>query len=259
MPIYSHSRISTYESCRLQYRFRYVDRIRTGREGIEAFTGSRVHDVLEYLYEEIQDGVLVPLPRLLSDLDARWKRRWHEGVQIVRKGRTAEEYHRVARECIERYYEEYVPFDQEKTLSLERRVVMRMDRDGRVVLQGYIDRLAEARDGAIEIHDYKTSESLPRQEVIHEDRQLALYQIGVQQERPERKRVRLVWHYLRHGKRLVSERSPEALENLKRWTIAKVKQIEAETEYPPRESRLCAWCEYIDRCPVWEGRSPPEV
>ena len=39
MPVYSHSRLATYETCPQQYKLRYIDRIQPpeGEEGIEAF------------------------------------------------------------------------------------------------------------------------------------------------------------------------------------------------------------------------------
>ncbi|MDZ7262649.1 MAG: HAD-IC family P-type ATPase, partial [candidate division KSB1 bacterium] len=43
-----------------------------------------------------------------------------------------------------------------------------------------IDRLMLAPDGAFEVHDYKTGSSLPEQATLDRDRQLGLYQIGVQ-------------------------------------------------------------------------------
>ena len=41
MPVYSNSRLSAFEKCPLQYKYRYIDRIRTGTEGIEAFLAKR--------------------------------------------------------------------------------------------------------------------------------------------------------------------------------------------------------------------------
>jgi len=32
MPVYSHSKFSTYETCPWQYKFRYIDQIRPLRE-----------------------------------------------------------------------------------------------------------------------------------------------------------------------------------------------------------------------------------
>ena len=81
-------------------------------------------------------------------------------------------------------------------------------------LQGFVDRIARTRDGAIEIHDYKTSARVPSQSEVDEDRQLALYQIGVGARFGAQRPVRLVWHYLRQRRMLVSTRTPEQLDAL---------------------------------------------
>jgi len=46
MPVYSHSRIGTFENCPRQYKLKYIDRIQLpeGKTGVEAFLGSRVHE-----------------------------------------------------------------------------------------------------------------------------------------------------------------------------------------------------------------------
>ena len=45
--IYSHSRISTFENCPLQFKFNYVDKVKTEIEDtVEAFLVTRVHEVL---------------------------------------------------------------------------------------------------------------------------------------------------------------------------------------------------------------------
>ena len=53
MPSFSHSRIGKYESCPLQYKFAYIDRIKVVAEDtIETFLGSRAHEALEKLYRD---------------------------------------------------------------------------------------------------------------------------------------------------------------------------------------------------------------
>ena len=52
--VYSHSRISTFETCPLKFKLRYLDKIEPLRGNIEAFMGSRVHDTLEKLYRDKQ-------------------------------------------------------------------------------------------------------------------------------------------------------------------------------------------------------------
>ena len=45
MTIYSHSRLEAFKSCPLKYKFNYIDKIKREEEGIEAFLGSRFHEV----------------------------------------------------------------------------------------------------------------------------------------------------------------------------------------------------------------------
>ena len=60
MVTYSHSKIGCFENCPLQFKFRYIDRIKKEKEeGIEAFMGSRVHDTLEKLYTETGNKVVL--------------------------------------------------------------------------------------------------------------------------------------------------------------------------------------------------------
>ncbi len=69
VPIYSHSRLSVYETCPRQYRFQYVERLEVPEvESVEMFLGSRVHEALEMLYENVRRGRVPPLEGLLEVL-----------------------------------------------------------------------------------------------------------------------------------------------------------------------------------------------
>ena len=99
---------------------------------------------------------------------------------------------------------------------------MALDGEGRYQVQGYIDRLARAADGVLEIHDYKTSNTLPRPEDLKRDRQLTLYQMAVQKRFPEDREVRLIWHYLVQDQTLESSRSPADLDRTRKDTIKEI-------------------------------------
>jgi putative RecB family exonuclease len=253
-PVYSPSRISTYESCPRQYRYRYVDRIPREEESIEAFLGSRVHEALNRLYRDLQLEKHPHLDELLNYYDTEWVRRWHDQVRIVKQDNSIEDYKRLGERCLKDYHNAHKPFDHGQTLGLEHRVTSSLDPAGRYRIQGYIDRLVSVGSGRYEIHDFKTSGRLPVQGVLDADRQLALYQLGVQGTWPEAKEIELVWHYLAFGKELRSRRTPEALDRLKATTIALIDRIEADTEFKPIKSTLCHWCAYKDICPVWNDR-----
>jgi putative RecB family exonuclease len=249
MPEYSISQLDKFEQCALQYKFLYVDKIRRYEEGVEAFLGSRFHEAMEWLYRE-RDVRVVPLEELLDRFERTWAEKWHPGVVIRKEGRTADDYRLMGRRFIEDYYKRHQPFEEGKVLGLERYIRFKLDDEGRYNCKGVIDRLALAPDGAFEVHDYKTGSKLPDQAELDEDRQLALYQIGVRRLWPEAKDVRLIWHMIAFDVEMRSTRSEDALDRLKAELGELIETIEAEREFAPHESALCDWCPYWDLCPV---------
>lgn len=249
MPVYSHSKLQTYENCPRQYKLRYVDRIDLpeGGEGIEAFLGSRVHEVLEKLHKELILTKLNSLEDLFAYYKDQWEKNWHDNVLIVKKGFKAEHYRSAGKEAIASYYKRHHPFNQSKTLSTEQLIAFKIDNYS---LRGFIDRLSCRDKGLYEIHDYKTSGTLPSQEKLDGDRQLALYQIGIKEKFRDARDVRLIWHYLIFDKEFTSSRSDSDLRDLKKQVVSLIKTIEKDTRFNPAESNLCDWCEYPEYCPA---------
>lgn len=250
--LYSHSRLDSYFQCPLKYKYRYLDRIRVETEGIEAFMGSRVHSALEKLYKDKTMGRDNTLEKITAYYDDDWQKNWHENVQIVKKEYTVENYKTVGEQALESFYKRYHPFEDGRTIGLEKRIVVDLNGDKEYQLQGYIDRLVLKEDKIYEIHDYKTSKDLPTQEMFDSDKQLALYQLGVEEMWPDAKRIDLVWHYLRHDTEFRSQRKPEDLNKLKNDLIKQIDSVEkavSEKKFNPKESALCNWCDYQEICP----------
>lgn len=249
--VYSASRLSTYESCPRQYRFRYIDRIPRVEQSIEVYLGLRVHDVLSALYRQLQLGDEPCLADVLQEYHRQWGQHWHNRVKIVKRGRSIEQYRQFGERCLVNYYQAHRPFNHGQVLGLEYRVATSLDPHGCYKIQGYIDRLVRVGSGCYEIHDYKTSGRLPSQGAIDVDRQLALYHLAVERMWPDAKDVELVWHYLAFGREIRSRRTPNALERLTISTIAVIERIETDAEFRPIKSTLCHWCAYQDICPLW--------
>ena len=255
MPIYSYSRLGTFESCPRKYWYAYIGKPEIERfDTVEAFLGSRAHEALEELYKRLMGGEQMGREEVLGWYDSTWDRQWHDGVRVVNKTLKANDYREAGREAIKAYYRRYHPFDHGRTLKLEALVLIDLDPAGRYRLQGYIDRLAQREDGAYEIHDYKTARSMPTQAEADSDRQLALYQIGVQATWPGARRVDLVWHYLRFDKEIVSRRTGEQLDAFRRQCITTIDDIESRSQdeagFSTCPSYLCKWCEYNALCPA---------
>lgn len=258
--IYSHSRLSSFENCPKQFEFRYVQKIASPSESIEAFVGKRVHEVFERLYLFAGRGMLPGVEKVVDRYHKLWEEAYDaERVRIVREGATLDFYRALGERCVRGYYVRHYPFDDGETLGLEKRVLFPLDEAGEYRMQGIIDRISRARDGAIEVHDYKTGARVPSQKNLDEDRQLALYQLGLAREFGERTPFRLVWHYVAKDVTRISSRTPEDLESLRRTTIARIDEIQTATAYPTRKSALCGWCEYREICPAFAGERPVEI
>lgn len=250
---YSYSRISTYKSCPLKYKFAYLDKIERDTENIEAFVGNRVHEVLQKLYTDIKICKVNSLDELLAFYNKSWEKNWHDNMRIIKNEYSTDNYRDLGIECIKRFYDRYHPFDQAITIGTELQVDLSLaderPANGSKFLYGYVDRLDQKSDGCYEIHDYKTSTTLPSQDYLDSDEQLAIYQLAIKNRFNDAEDVDLVWHFLVFDKELRSKRTDEQLDDLKGNLIETIKKIEATTAFDPIESALCEWCEYRDLCP----------
>jgi putative RecB family exonuclease len=259
VPVYSHSRIASFEKCPLQYRFRYIDRIKSDIRGIEAFMGNRVHEALEHLYREKGAGRVAPVDEILGVYAARWDAEYAaETVRIVKKEFNAADYQAIGERCLRAYHARHAPFDGGTTLGLEKKFQFALDPSGRFQLMGFIDRLSRAAEGVYEVHDYKTSATLPSAEDLRRDRQLTLYQMAVSALYPDAREIRLIWHYLAHDRDLESRRTEAEIAAHRAATLRLIGAIEAAREHPPHESALCRWCDYRDICPAQKDKAAAE-
>ena len=250
--IFSHSSLSCFETCPKQYHFRYIEKIRVDLDGIEAFMGKQVHEILERLYLFVADGKVPSLDRVLSRYRQNWEERFDaDRIRIVRSGTEPGFYRGNGARCIENYYRRHYPFDADETLGLEKRIRFQIDAEGKYRINGVIDRLVRAPDGALEIHDFKTGARVPSQARLDADRQLGLYEIGVREHLDEAGEIRLVWHYVLSNQRRTSVRTPEQLADLRAATAATIDRIRDESDWSPRPGPLCDWCDYKEICPVF--------
>lgn len=226
-------------------------------EGVEAFVGKRVHEALEKLYKDLKYTKLNTLEELLQFYEAEWEKTWHANIRIVREGITPGHFFALGKQCIVDYYKRYHPFTQAKTLGLEDRIEMKLtEGDKTYSLIGFIDRLAwDPATETYEIHDYKTGSSALTQEEADQDRQLALYHLGILQRWPDAKKVKLIWHFLALDKEVSSSRTVDDLKSLEAEVISAIHKIEDEQKagrWEVRTSALCGWCEYKPICPAFK-------
>jgi len=263
MTIYSYSRINTYFTCPAQFQFRYIERRPSPvAEGIELFLGSRFHETMEYLYEQVNHKVPT-VNELVTYFNQHWEKHWQQSLQkqkdrnfrdtlrIAKAGQTVEDYFQKGQLFVENYYHQYHPFDQDKTEGIELKVAFNLDPKGEFKMQGFIDRLGRDDDGTLWIHDYKTSARKMSEEDARGEDQLALYQAGLLQNPRfgSKEKFKLLWHFVAFEKdQVIGERNSKEIDWLKQKYIAKIETIEKAKTYPTKTSILCKWCEFLTVC-----------
>lgn len=253
MPTYSYSRLNSYENCPLQYKFNYIDKVEVKKtESIEAFLGKIVHDVFKDLYDGVKSKNIHSLEELNANYERKWKERWNDSVYINKRNYSRENYFNTGKKAIAQYYGHYYPFDKGMVMATEMRVNFRINNKEEYKFTGIIDRIDKSKEGVFEIHDYKTGNSLPSQKDLDKDRQLGLYQIGIQSLWSEAKNVELIWHYVNYNMEMRLKKTGEQLIRIQEDIEKLINNIEnnvKNNDMPAKESGLCNWCDFQSICP----------
>lgn len=251
---YSFSKIESFKQCRLQFKYRYIDRLPMRVETIEAFMGLKVHEALKEFYDFVKNKIVKPQEWLLSKYEELWKEEYKDTIKIVKNEFSADDYYQKGMQCLIDYYQEYKPFDQAKVVKTEESIFFSLKGNGaEFPFQGVLDRIDwNDNEKIFEIHDYKTSATLMTQDEADRDLQLPLYQLALLSRWPEAERTRLVWHYLLFNKQIESRRTGDELTEVQGAVVARIKEIEDCTDYPPEKSELCNWCDFQEICPLWK-------
>lgn len=251
----SYSALNTYQSCPLKYKFQAIDKIKAPSSK-EAVFGTIVHSALKFLHES------KPVPPTLEDLLEFYNNSWNseiyddqqEEMAVMQQGvRILEDYYRKNNPKnfrvvnLETFFS--IPVGE---ISLENSL------REEITLSGKIDRIDQIEGGGLEIIDYKTAKNLPSQEIVDNDFQLAIYQMGVQNRWPSlNKPIKLSLYFLKHGIKLSTSRTPEQIEEVKIKILDLIKKIKTG-DFNPVPSPLCGWCGYQRECPMFKHKFKQE-
>lgn len=231
----SYSSFDAYCQCPLKFKFQYIDWVKVP-EKPEFFFGGLIHETVQRALR--RDPIIPKLDDLIKYYESKWRE------EIFPDKLTSDQYLQLGREMIANFYENYKP-GLRKVVAAEKRFQIPL---GKHTLSGIIDRVDKLPYGAYEIVDYKTSKSLPSQEDVNLDKQLATYAIAVQELWPEAKDMRLTLHFLKHNSLITTTRTPEQIELLKFEIIKTADKIENAKTFKPKENKFCDWCDYHHLC-----------
>ena len=157
----SATKISTYDRCPLQYRFKEIDKIPLLVKKPYFQLGSVIHKVLEIFHGE----KMSTLNELLLLLDQYWTT---EGFEYKQE---EQQYKKDAIKMIENYFT-YFQAKPTHPQFVEEAFSFKLKN---CTINGKCDRIDVTEDGHVEIYDYKTSKKQIASKDLKKDIQLAVY------------------------------------------------------------------------------------
>lgn len=260
----SHSRMSAYVECPYYYKQAYIDKVPLETKGsYHTALGNGIHKVLEEMYKQ---GAYT-----LDFMEKWWGLVCHEGYtekngQIVKPILQDDEYdfpngedekkmfffhgRKLIREYFHKNKHEF-GVNQIVATELNFRVPVG---NGKVMLNGYIDRIDRMPNGKLLVCDYKTGKEKNQSEV-DEDFQLTLYAFAIRKmfEEPE---GALYLHFIKSGNKVLSTRGKEDFDKLLERVKFVKNGIENE-QFEPKEGGQCRYCLY--ECPLGINKANREA
>jgi len=241
---YSFSRLSTYQKCPRAFEYRYIDDAEPGFEStIEQLVGSCVHKAIELA--SLNAGS--PLGDILKWYQDAWDDADPYDAEVVRDDMDVDDYFEEGKEFLDYFYYDIYGEGDGTTLALEKHFTIELG-DGSTY-KGVIDRVARMDDGTVLLIDYKTGKRVPDPD---EDLQLQSYALFGLAEYDD-SWVDICYVDLRKQRRLTTtvfasdkKRIDDALTDI-------ILDIETDSCFEAKPSRLCRWCSYKNSCPDAEG------
>lgn len=250
----SPSKVSSFRSCPLSFRFSAIDRIPEAPTPW-AVKGTLVHRALEALFWNVGQGHR-SLPIALRSLAEVW-RVYQDDPEVVALNLDSDRADAMldeARALITNYFKVEDP-NEVTAIGVEITLEAHL---GTTFLRGIIDRLDLDRDGSLVVTDYKTGAAPPpghdkeRFEGVHFYALLCQEVLGTPPSR-----VQLI--YLKNPVVLSAEISEQSLRGLTARTQAVWSAIEracAAEDFRPKPSALCPYCSFQQMCPAFASREP---
>jgi len=237
----SYSQIEAFNTCPLQYRYRFIQRIPAPPSAAQSF-GNAIHKTLYDFYQGIKKGEKLGKKELFSLLEKNWISEGY--ASKAHEMRMKKQGEKILGDFFEKSFDpKIIPQSLEQTFVIKVSPTLKIG--------GKIDRVDEV-GGNLEIIDYKTGKAWEQKE-IDESLQMTVYalaatDLGIYGKKPEQ--VILSFYFLETGEKKSTKRTSQQLSLAKEALIKKAKEIEKST-FEPKPSSLCDFCEYRLLCEAW--------
>ncbi len=246
---HSYSSLSVYDTCSLQYAFKYVYRMPPREEPVAAFAfGTTAHEAFEAFTKDRRERTARgEPPPTREDLERAFRARWTPsdfGDKTTEEG-----YQRRVATLLDNFWSgevsslsEALHEELDFELALEP-----ADGSPPVVITGQIDRIDRLPSGGIEVIDYKTGR-VSSQKGVDESLQLSIYALACRDALGLGTPERVTLYFTESALRLSTTRKDEQLDTARDEILARVARMRSG-EFPAMPGKPCQWCDYARMCP----------
>ena len=226
-------RVRVFNTCRLRYRYQYVERI-PARLRPQDTAGSLVHNLLCDFFAKVPRDERTP-ERLLEMFRQRWQALSPRYLRMP----GVDELRRRSHEQLQRFAGQHDL--QAQPFMVEAYFQVRLATD--VVLFGRLDRIDEEPDRSLHVIDYKTGAHPEEVDAS----QLRLYAIMVE-EKLQRPVSQASFWYLDDGRIWTTDLTDEQKRRALDEALAAAREMQTLNDFPAAVAPHCGHCPYLYAC-----------
>jgi len=239
----SVSKIKTFESCKLKYKYNYIDRL-PRKDWAHLTFGKFLHEALEIFHRYLISGNTVSLNLIMSQSFTEAREKYDDKLTKEQK----KEAHAILKTYLDIITAEWASGNIINVLAVEQPFFV--DLDGKILLNGLIDKIQEDPDEVLHVKDYKTSKS---SKYLQNDLfQLKVYAYVKFLQDEGLDKVRGSYVMLKHGFETVPKNAKEFTRNdiagVEEKILKVYNSITDEQLWRATITPLCGYCDFADTC-----------
>ena len=236
----SVSKVKTFKDCAAKYRYTYIEKLPRKEWDFHVF-GTYCHEILEKFHQEKLDGNGASNSNLMKIATDHSLEIYGNKLDLNQRAESED----IIKQYMTRLEEHCENDTTPEVLSVEKSFYIYID--GKVLLNGFIDKVQRDHDVILHVADYKTTKN--KKYVKNDFMQLKTYAYVMCLEDPTIEVVRTSYVMLRHNCTLIEkEFSRKDIMRMEGVFLDYADKIGEENLYRPTPNSLCAFCDHITSC-----------
>jgi len=250
----SVSKVKTFDSCAAKFKYNYIEKLPKKEWDFHVF-GTFCHDTLENFHLKlIENGKDMKLEEgenkdalQVNDWPQLMMKCFKDSIETF-KEKLSHEQKQEAFGILQGYLDIMKREREEGILPdvIDAERSFYIDINGKVLLNGFIDRIQVDHDGVLHVADYKTTKN---KKYLDDFFQLETYAYVLFLTDPKLEKLRASFVCLRHNSEyLTREYTRKDVEHIAEKFMNYAKKIDEEELYRPQPQFLCKYCDFLEEC-----------